>query len=85
VIRPEGKTWAYEFGGVTLQAQAGVEVVLPEGEVCCGSLVNHMGRAEQALESARASVDIWKREIDGQGLDAIIITASGCGTTIKDY
>ncbi|MGO8256611.1 heterodisulfide reductase-related iron-sulfur binding cluster, partial [Rhizobium ruizarguesonis] len=62
-----------------------VEVVLPEGEVCCGSLVHHMGRAEHALESARASVDIWTREIDWQGLDAIIITASGCGTTIKDY
>ncbi|MGO8632028.1 heterodisulfide reductase-related iron-sulfur binding cluster, partial [Rhizobium ruizarguesonis] len=68
-----------------LLTRLGVEVVLQEGEVCCGSLVHHMGRAAQALESARASVDIWTREIDGQGLDAIIITAAGCGTTIKDY
>jgi glycolate oxidase iron-sulfur subunit len=44
-----------------------------------------MGRKEQALESARANVDVWTREIDKGGLDAIIITASGCGTTIKDY
>ncbi|QKK16499.1 glycolate oxidase subunit GlcF [Rhizobium indicum] len=70
---------------IRLLTRFGVEVVMPEGEVCCGSLVHHMGRAEQALESARANVDIWTREIDGQGLEAIIITASGCGTTIKDY
>lgn len=70
---------------IRLLTRLGVEVVLPEGEVCCGSLVHHMGRAEQALASARANVDVWTREIDGQGLDAIIMTASGCGTTIKDY
>jgi glycolate oxidase iron-sulfur subunit len=44
-----------------------------------------MGREEQALAQARANIDVWKREIESAGLDAIIITASGCGTTIKDY
>ena len=34
---------------------------------------------------AKANIDAWMREIEGGGLDAIIITASGCGTTIKDY
>ncbi len=63
----------------------GVEVVLAEGETCCGSLVHHMGRREQALASARANVDAWMREIDGEGIDAILVAASGCGTTIKDY
>ncbi|OWV64834.1 2-hydroxy-acid oxidase [Rhizobium sp. R339] len=76
---------AINEAAIRLLTRLGVEVVVPEGEVCCGSLVHHMGRAEQALESARANVDIWTREIEGQGLDAIIITASGCGTTIKDY
>ncbi|MGG7576481.1 glycolate oxidase subunit GlcF [Rhizobium sp. Nf11,1] len=70
---------------IGLLTRFGVEVVAPEGEVCCGSLVHHMGRAEQALASARTNVDIWTREIESHGLDAIIITASGCGTTIKDY
>ncbi|MBB3133678.1 glycolate oxidase iron-sulfur subunit [Rhizobium pisi] len=70
---------------IRLLTRLRVEVVVPEGEVCCGSLVHHMGRAEQALASARANVDIWTREMEGEGLDAIIITASGCGTTIKDY
>ncbi|PQA73583.1 glycolate oxidase subunit GlcF [Brucella oryzae] len=63
----------------------GIEVVTPKGEGCCGSLVHHMGREEQALEQARHNVDVWMREIEAGGLDAIIVTASGCGTTIKDY
>ncbi|MDR6817437.1 glycolate oxidase iron-sulfur subunit [Neorhizobium sp. 2083] len=62
-----------------------VEVVVPQGEGCCGALVHHMGRKEQALDFARRNVDVWTLEIEQGGLDAIIITASGCGTTIKDY
>ncbi len=52
---------------------------------CCGSLTHHMGKEDHALANARANVDAWSREIEGEGLDAIIITTSGCGTTIKDY
>ena len=63
----------------------GIVVVLPDGEGCCGALVHHMGREAEALAFARANVDAWMREIDGDGLDAILITTSGCGTTIKDY
>ena len=70
---------------ISLLNRLGVEVVLPEGEACCGSLVHHMGREEQALNSARHMVDVWNHEIENGGLDAIIITTSGCGTTIKDY
>ncbi|MDI7864802.1 glycolate oxidase subunit GlcF [Rhizobiaceae bacterium n13] len=70
---------------IRLLTRFGVEVVAPEGEGCCGALVHHMGREEAALASARRNIDVWIREIDKGGLDAIIITASGCGTTIKDY
>ena len=63
----------------------GVEVITPKGEGCCGALVHHMGKEEAALAFAKNNIDAWTREIEGQGLDAIIITASGCGTTIKDY
>ena len=62
-----------------------IEVVVPKGEGCCGALVHHMGREEQALDDARRNVDAWMAEIENEGLDAVIITASGCGTTIKDY
>ncbi|WP_018688641.1 glycolate oxidase subunit GlcF [Ahrensia kielensis] len=70
---------------IKLLNRIGVEVIVPEGEGCCGALVHHMGREEQALGDARRNVDVWTREVEHGGLDAIIITASGCGTTIKDY
>jgi len=70
---------------VRLLTRLGVEVVVPEGEGCCGALVHHMGREPDALDAARRNVDAWTREIENGGLDAIVITASGCGTTIKDY
>ncbi|MGL4325688.1 MAG: heterodisulfide reductase-related iron-sulfur binding cluster [Beijerinckiaceae bacterium] len=63
----------------------GVEVVLPKGEACCGALVHHMGRESESHRQAANNIEVWNREIASGGLDAIIITASGCGTTIKDY
>jgi glycolate oxidase iron-sulfur subunit len=70
---------------IRLLARYGVEVVLPQGEGCCGALVHHMGGDDAALAFARRNIDVWTREIEAAGLDAILITASGCGTTIKDY
>ena len=52
---------------------------------CCGSLEHHLGREAGAFAKARANIDAWTREIEGEGLDAILITISGCGTTVKDY
>lgn len=63
----------------------GVEVVLAKGEGCCGALVHHMGKEDAALALARHNIDAWISEMDGDGLDAIVVTTSGCGTTIKDY
>ena len=60
----------------------GIEVVVAEGAGCCGSLVHHMGREAQALAQARANIDAW---LAVEGADAIVINASGCGTTVKDY
>ncbi len=70
---------------VRLLARLGIEVVHAKGEECCGSLVHHMGRRHAAHEAAKRNIDAWTAEIEGEGLDAIVITASGCGTTIKDY
>ena len=70
---------------IRLLNRHGIEVVVAAGEACCGSLTHHMGREEQALALARNNIDAWIREIDGGGLDAILITVSGCGTTVKDY
>jgi glycolate oxidase iron-sulfur subunit len=70
---------------IRLLNRHGVEVVVAQGEGCCGSLLHHMGRGTEALTQVRANVDAWTREIEGEGLDAILVTLSGCGTTIKDY
>jgi glycolate oxidase iron-sulfur subunit len=63
----------------------GIEVVIPPEAGCCGSLAHHLGREREALDSARANIDAWTRESEGEGLDAILITISGCGSTVKDY
>jgi glycolate oxidase iron-sulfur subunit len=60
----------------------GVEVVVAKGAGCCGSLLHHMGREAEALRQARTNIDAWSAM---EGLDAILINASGCGTTVKDY
>jgi glycolate oxidase iron-sulfur subunit len=70
---------------VRLLNRLGIEVVSAKGEGCCGSLTHHMGREASAHTFAKNTIDAWMRETDGEGLDAIIVTASGCGTTIKDY
>jgi glycolate dehydrogenase iron-sulfur subunit len=70
---------------IRLLTRSGVEVVVAESEGCCGALVHHMGRVDESHEQARRTIDGWIREIEWEGLDAILVTASGCGTTIKDY
>ncbi len=63
----------------------GIEVVLVADEQCCGSLTHHMGRDDDALRRARHNIDVWIAETERSGLDAVLVTTSGCGTTIKDY
>ncbi len=70
---------------VRLLTRMGVEVVVAEAAGCCGALNHHMGQHASAMARVRANVAAWCREIDGAGLDAIVINASGCGTTVKDY
>ena len=70
---------------IRLLNRAGIDVVIAKGEGCCGSLAHHMGVEQKALAEARADIDAWTREIEGDGLEAIVVTASGCGATIKDY
>jgi glycolate oxidase iron-sulfur subunit len=75
----------FNEAAVRLLNRHGIEVVQAKGEGCCGALVHHMGRDAEGHGFAKRNIDAWIAEMDGEGLDAIIITASGCGTTIKDY
>ncbi len=70
---------------IRLLTRLGVEVVIAREAGCCGSLNHHMGQHDAAMARARANIEAWNAEIGVGGLDAIIVNASGCGTTIKDY
>lgn len=75
VLNP-GINWA------TLQVLAanGVETVIPQGQVCCGSLGMHTGAAEQARAFARHNFGVFPANVD-----AILTNAAGCGSGMKEY
>ena len=70
---------------IRLLTRLGCEVVVAEGAGCCGALTHHMGKTTESHASAGANIKAWIREMKGEGLDAIVINTSGCGTTVKDY
>ncbi|MDR3515908.1 MAG: glycolate oxidase subunit GlcF [Azospirillaceae bacterium] len=69
---------------VRLLCRLGVEVVVADSG-CCGGLSHHLGQVNSGLALARRNIAAWIAEMDGPGLDAVIINTSGCGTTVKDY
>jgi glycolate dehydrogenase iron-sulfur subunit len=69
---------------IRLLQRHGCDVVVAGGIGCCGALPLHMGREAQGTALARANVAAWNAEL-ANGLDAIVVNASGCGTTVKDY
>ena len=70
---------------IRLLTRLGAEVVVAEGAGCCGALTHHMGKTSESHATAAKNIKAWTREMQGAGLDAIVINTSGCGTTIKDY
>jgi glycolate oxidase iron-sulfur subunit len=70
---------------IRLLTRLGCEVVVAKGAGCCGALTHHMGKVKDSHNSAEANIRAWNAEMDGDGLDAIVINTSGCGTTVKDY
>jgi glycolate oxidase iron-sulfur subunit len=78
VIAPEINT-----ATIRLLERAGVEVVVIDG--CCGALVHHLGQEPRAHALAASIVERLHAELAGQGVDAIVSNASGCGTHAKDF
>jgi glycolate oxidase iron-sulfur subunit len=62
-------------------ARNGYEVVIPSARVCCGALASHAGEAKTAEHLAAQTMDAFT----GQGLDAVIVNAAGCGSNMKEY
>jgi len=70
---------------IRVLTRLGCEVVVAEGAGCCGAITHHMGRERESHAAAARNIRAWMREVNGAGLDAIVINTSGCGTTLKDY
>ena len=70
---------------IRLLTRLGCEVVVAEGAGCCGALTHHMGKTDESHGTAGKNIRAWAGEMDRDGLDAIVINTSGCGTTVKDY
>ena len=70
---------------IRLLNRHGIEVVVPKGIGCCGSLNHHLGKSDLAHQTFKKNISIWYDEYLKNGLDAIISNTSGCGTTLKDY
>jgi glycolate oxidase iron-sulfur subunit len=70
---------------IRLLTRHGCEVVVAEGAGCCGALTHHMGKVRESHAAAAKNIRAWMREARGSGLDAVVVNASGCGTTVKDY
>ncbi len=70
---------------IQLLTRLGYDVFLLKNTSCCGAIEHHLGKAVQTEKRIKDNVKNWTRLIDAQGLDKIIINASGCGTMVKDY
>jgi len=70
---------------IRLLNRHGIEVIVPKGIECCGSLNHHLGKTDLAYNTFKKNISIWHDEYLKNGLDAIISNTSGCGTTLKDY
>ena len=70
---------------IRLLQRHGCDVVIAEGQGCCGALTHHMGKEKESHATAARNIHAWVAEMDRGGLDAIVINTSGCGTTVKDY
>jgi len=70
---------------IRLLRRLGCEVVVAKGAGCCGALTHHMGKTQESHATAEKNIDAWIAEARGDGLDAVVINTSGCGTTVKDY
>lgn len=67
---------------IRLLNAAGYDVVVPQGQGCCGALFAHSGELREAREAARRLLKIFK---SAGPLDAIVTNAAGCGSTLKEY
>ena len=68
---------------------AGVQAIVPDGAGCCGAVRAHGGDHAGGLDDMRRNIDAWWPWVagltDAGSVEAIVMNASGCGVTVKDY
>jgi glycolate oxidase iron-sulfur subunit len=66
---------------------AGIQTLVADGARCCGAVRLHLSDHEGALDDMRRNIDAWWPLVDGRGagVEAIVMNASGCGVTVKEY
>ena len=70
---------------VRLLTRLGAEVVIPKDMGCCGALTFHMGERKRSRKLMANNIEVWHKELQEGGLDAIVLNTSGCGTAVREY
>jgi len=65
--------------------RAGISVMEAQGAGCCGGIRFHLNYQEEGRDDMRALIDAWWPAVESGEVEAILMTASGCGVTVKDY
>ena len=67
----------------------GIQTLVSDEAGCCGAVRDHLGAHEGALGDMRRNIDAWWPQVEGLGgldpVEAIVVNASGCGVSVKDY
>src|SRR5258706_8862093 len=63
----------------------GISLVQAEGAGCCGALRFHLNKQDAGRDDMRALIDAWWPRVERGEVEAIVMTASGCGVTVKEY
>ena len=62
----------------------GISLIKAEAAGCCGAVTFHLNHQHEALDYMRRNIDVWWPHVEA-GVEAVVITASGCGTMVKEY
>ncbi|WP_293005674.1 glycolate oxidase subunit GlcF [Nitrosomonas sp.] len=63
----------------------GITLIKAENAGCCGAVTFHLNDQQDGLNYMRRNIDAWWPLLEQEGIEAIVMTASGCGVTVKEY
>jgi glycolate oxidase iron-sulfur subunit len=63
----------------------GISLIKAENAGCCGAVTFHLNAQQEGLDYMRRNIDLWWPLVEQKAIEAIVVTASGCGVTVKEY